>query len=144
VSDCLCMAMCVCICAWIGGCQCDCCILRVCLWGLDVRVGFSLWLFVWGPGCGERLWWLCLLHLLVGICSFIQVCGELVLLGSVLCWVFCVCVLCFCVCGCLVAMMLAVFCVYFVVFPCCCCACSWVCCVECWWESSVCVSDMGV
>jgi len=50
------------------------CILEDCLCVLEVRVGFSLWLFAWGPGCGVRLLWLCLLYLLVGNCLFIRAC----------------------------------------------------------------------
>jgi len=63
----VCPCVCVCGCVWIGGCQCVCCILGMCLCGLDVRVGFFLVLFVWGPGCGVRCGGsvLCLLHMVV-------------------------------------------------------------------------------
>jgi len=63
----VCVCVRVCVCAWIGGCQCDCCILRVCLWGIDVRAGFFCGLFCGGlvvvcVCCGCML---CLLHVLV-------------------------------------------------------------------------------
>jgi len=62
--------------------------------------------------------------------------------GAALC-VLCVCVWCFCGLLVFVSMMLAVFWVYcfvdMLLFVCSC-----ACCVKCWWESSVCVSDMGV
>jgi len=62
-------------------CQCDCCILRVCLCGLDVRVGFFVGVF-----SGNWLW--CALVVVVccvccmcclGFSWVIEVCGEFVL-----------------------------------------------------------------
>jgi len=64
----------VCGCVWSGGCPGDCCIWAVCLWGLDVRVGFFLWLVVWVADCGERLWWLCVVFV---ACVGVVLVGQL-------------------------------------------------------------------
>jgi len=68
------------------------------LCGLDVLVGFFVWLFVWGSGCRVRLLWLCVVFVaLVGGDLFVHSSVRGVcLLGSVLRCVFFVRVLCFC------------------------------------------------
>jgi len=116
VSECLCLAVCVCVCvcALIGGCQCDCCILRVFFVRVDVRVGFFV-----GVCSGNLL--LCALVVVVccvccmcclGFRWVIKECGEFVLWCVVFCVGLCVCFVClFCIlvgCWCWFAMVLCV------------------------------------
>jgi len=71
----------------------------VCVCAGLLSVWDLLWLFVFGVWLWSAfLVVMCFVccTLLVGISLFIQVCGEFVLLGSVLRCVFYVCVLCFC------------------------------------------------
>jgi len=114
VSVSVCLA--VCVCAWIGGCQFDCCILRECLFGLDVRVGFFVVVCL-----GNWLWCALVVVVCYGCCMcclgfswVIEVCGEFVLWCVVFCVALCVCFVCeFCIlvdCWCWFAMMLFVGC----------------------------------